>query len=60
MFTKEYIYLFGVLHRFQHCTGHVMTGNFVGRGKKYRQLDKVQYCKLPTTGKQLPTFPHKV
>ena len=55
------IYLFGDLHHFQQCTGHITTGNFVGRrGNQYIQLVKVLYCKLPTIGKQLPTFPHKV
>ena len=24
------VYLCGVLHRFQHCIGHIMTGNFMG------------------------------
>ena len=24
-----------VLHLFQHCTGHITTANFVGRGKQY-------------------------
>ena len=28
-----FIYLFGVLHRFQHCTGHIRLDSFVGRGK---------------------------
>ena len=51
---------FGVLRSFQHCTGHIMTGSFVARGNQYTQLVKVLYCKLPTMGKQLPTFPHKV
>ena len=35
-------------------------GSFVGRGNQSIQLVKVLYCKLPTIGKQLPTFPHKV
>ena len=26
------IYLFGVLRRFQHCTGHITTGSWKGRG----------------------------
>ena len=34
--------------------------SFVGRGNQYIQLVKVLYCKLPTIGKQLPTFPHMV
>ena len=28
----ESIYLFGVLRRFQHCTGHITTGSSEGRG----------------------------
>ena len=37
-----------------------MTGSFVGRGNQYIQLVKVLYCKLPTIGKQLPTFSNEV
>ena len=33
-----FIYLFWVLRRFQHCTGHITTGSFVGRGNQYIQL----------------------
>ena len=55
-----FIYLFGVLCRFQHCTGHITTGSYVGRGNQYMQLVKVLHCKLPTIGKQLPTSPHEV
>ena len=33
-----FLYLFGILHRFQHCTGHVMTGSWKGRGNQYIQL----------------------
>ena len=51
------IYLFGVLRRFQHCTGHITTGSWKGRGNQYIQLVKVLYCKLPTNGKQLQAFP---
>ena len=51
------IYLFGVLRRFQHCTGHITTGSWKGRGNQYIQLVGVLYCKLPTNGKQLPAFP---
>ena len=29
------IYLFGVLRRFQHCTGHITTGSWKGRGNQY-------------------------
>ena len=53
----KFIYLFGVLRRFQHCTGHIKTGSSKGRGNQYIQLVKVLYCNLPTYGKQLPAFP---
>ena len=56
----NYIYLFGVLHRFQHCTGHITAGNSKGRGNQYIQLVKVLYYKLPINGKQLPAFPLEV
>ena len=52
-----FIYLFGVLRRFQHCTGHITMGSWKGRGNQYIQLVKVLYCKLPTVYKQLPAFP---
>ena len=29
------VYLFGVLPRFQHCTGHITTGSWKGRGNQY-------------------------
>ena len=48
--------LFGVLRHFQHCTGHITTGSWKGRGNQYIQFVRVLYCKLPTNGKQLPTF----
>ena len=51
------IYLFGVLHRFQHCIDHITTGSWKGRGNQYIQFVRVLYCKLPTNGKQLPAFP---
>ena len=54
------VYLFGVLRRFQHCTGHITTGIWKGRGNQYIQLVKVLYCKLLTNGKQPPTFPLEV
>ena len=54
------IYLFGILRRFQHSTGHIMTGSWEGRGNQYIQLVKVLYCKLLTNGKQLPAFPLEV
>ena len=50
-------YSFGVLRRFQHCTGHITTGSWKGRGNQYIQFVRVLYCKLPTNGKQLPAFP---
>ena len=49
-----------VLRPFQHCTGHIMTSSFMGRGNQYIQLVMVLYCKLPTNGKQLPAFPLEV
>ena len=49
--------LFGVLHRFQHCTGHITTGSWKGRGNQYIEFARVVHCKLPTNGKQLPAFP---
>ena len=53
----KFINLFGALHRFQHCTGHITTGSWKGRGNQYIQFVRVLYCKLPTNGKQLPAFP---
>ena len=52
-----FIYLFWVLRRFQHCTGHIATCSWKGRGNQYVQFVRVLYCKLPTNGKQLPAFP---
>ena len=40
--------------------GNITTGSFVGGGNQYIHLVKVLYCKLPTIGKQLPTFLHQV
>ena len=51
-----FVYL-GFLRRFQHCTGHITTGSWKGRGNQYIQFARVLYCKLPTNGKQLPAFP---
>ena len=34
-FKAIFIYLFGVLRRFQHCTGHITTGSWKGRGNQY-------------------------
>ena len=55
----SFIYLFGVLRRFQHCTGHITTGSWKGRGNQYIEFARVVYCKLLTNGKQLPAFPLK-
>ena len=52
-----YIYLFGFLLHFQHCTDHITTGSWKGRGNQYIQFIRVLYCKLLTNGKQLPAFP---
>ena len=30
-----FIYLFGVLRRIEHCTGHITTGSWKGRGNQY-------------------------
>ena len=54
---QRFIYLFGVLHHFQHCTGHITTGSRKGRGNQYIHLVKVLYCKLHTNSKQIPAFP---
>ena len=54
-----FIYLFGVLRCFQHCTGHITTGSWKGRGNQYIEFARGLYCKLPTNGRQLPAFPHK-
>ena len=55
--SDEFIYLCGVLRYFQHCTGHITTGSWKGRGNQYIQFVRVLYCKLPTNGKHLPAFP---
>ena len=60
MLNLIFIYLFEVLHCFQLCTGHITTGSCEGRGNQDIQLVKVLYCKLPTIGKRLPTFPLEV
>ena len=49
---KLCFYLFGVLRRFQHCTGHITTGSWKDRGNQYIQLG---FCTV--NGKQLPAFP---
>ena len=55
--VQPLIYLFGILRGFQHCTGHITTGSWKGRGNQYIQFVGVLYCKLPTNSKQLPAFP---
>ena len=55
--TVIQLILFEVLHHFQHCTGHITTGSWKGRGNQYIQLVKIMCCKLPTNGKQPPAFP---
>ena len=57
--SLPFIYLFGALRCFQHCTGHITTCSWKGRGNQYIQFIRVMYCKLPTNGKQLPAFPLK-
>ena len=52
----SFIYLFDVLHHFQHCTSHITTGSWEGRGNQYIQLVKVLYCKLLTHSEQIPAF----
>ena len=52
-----FIYLFGVLLRFQHCTDHITMGSWKGRGNQYIEFIRVLYCKLLTNDKQLPAFP---
>ena len=54
---RKFIYLFGVLHHFKHCTDHITTCSLKGRGNQYIQFVRVLYCKLPTNGKQLPALP---
>ena len=56
-YAVQFIYLFGVLRCFQHCTGHITTASWKGRGNQYIQFVRVLYCKLLTNGKQLPAFP---
>ena len=51
IYILPYYDLFGVLRQFQHCTGHIATGSWKGRGNQYIQFVGVLYCKL------LPAFP---
>ena len=39
--SVSFIYLFWVLRRFQHCTGHITTGSWKGRGNQYKQFIRV-------------------
>ena len=39
-----FIYLFGVLRRYQHCTGHITTGSWKGGGNQYIQLVCQGFC----------------
>ena len=55
--SRRALILFGLLRRFQHCTGYITTGSWKGRGNQYIKFARVLYCKLPTNGKQLPAFP---
>ena len=48
-----YHFRIGILRLFQHCTGHITTGSWKGRGNQYIEFARVVYCKLPTNGKQL-------
>ena len=38
---QDGLYLILGLRRFQHCTGHITTGSWKGRGNQYIQLVKV-------------------
>ena len=56
--NSPYIYIFGVLRCFQHCTGHITTGSWEGRRNQYIQLvSRSLYCKLLTNGKTTTNFP---
>ena len=52
-YSNKNIYLFVFSHCFQHCTGHITTGSWKGRGNQYIKLVKVLYCKLLAKGKPL-------
>ena len=56
-YSYSIIYLFRVLRRFQHSTGHITKGSWKGRGNQYIEFVRVLYCKLLTNGKHLPAFP---
>ena len=55
-----YLFIWGFTLLSTHCTGHIMTGSFMGRGNQYIQFIRVLYRKLATNGKQLPAFPLEV
>ena len=55
--TKCRIYLLGFYVAFNTVLYCIMTGSWKGRRNQYIQFIRVLYCKLPTNGKQLPTFP---
>ena len=57
MLMSLFIHLFIVLRHIQHCSWHITTGSWEGRGNQSIELVKVLYCKLPTNSKQLPAFP---
>ena len=50
-----FICLFGILRRFQHCTGHITKGSWKDRGNQYIQLVKVLYynCRPTESNYQL-------
>ena len=41
------VYLFGVLGRFQHCTGHITRGSWKGRGNQYIEFVR-RMCVIAT------------
>ena len=44
----SYIYLFGVLHHFQHPTGYITMDSFVGRGNQYIKLVELKLVSFST------------
>ena len=53
----DLVYLFGVLCRFQHCTGHITMGSWKGRGNQYIQFVRVLYCKTADQRQATTSFP---
>ena len=51
IYLFKVLWRFSILYRFQRV---------VLLAEQYKQLVTVLYCKLPTIGKQLPSFTHKV